>query len=299
MRIARKLTAGGARVESARVIDPRSLIIDGVELVYEDVGTGDRPLVLVHGLTGRRDDFRDSLPELSRLGRTLIYDLRAHGDSGRAGAAPAYTFRRLVDDLAELLDALGVASCDLLGHSMGGMIALRFALAHPQRVASLVLMDTAARAPDHMPRAPLAAAGAIARSDGMATLAALLRGRAADDPTRPEAERRLEREQGDAFWERRRRRLEATDPDAFAALALELVDQQPLTGRLHEIECPTLVVVGEQDAAFLAPAEELARGIPGARLVVVPNAAHSPQLENPDAWLAAIGGHLRRVRGVH
>ena len=180
---------------------------------------------------------------------------------------------------------------------MGGMLALRFALAYPQRVASLVLMDTAARAPDQMPRAPLAAAGAIARTDGMATLAELLRGRAADDPGRPEAEHRLEREMGAAFWERRRRRLVAMDPEAFAVLALELVDHTPLTDRLAEIRCPTLVIVGEQDAGFLAPAEELARGIPGARKVVIPGAAHSPQLENPAAWIAAISEHLARARG--
>ena len=272
------------------------LSIGGVELAYEDVGDGERPFVLVHGLTGFRDDFRDVLPALARFGRTIIYDLRGHGSSARAADATAYSFRQLVDDLAELLDALGIDSCDLLGHSLGGMIALRFALAHPRRTASLVLMDTAARAPDHMPRAPLAAAGAIARSDGMETLAVLLRGRGADDPTRPEAERRLERELGEAFWERRHRRLVATDPEALAVLALELVDQQPLTDRLHEIMSPTLVIVGEQDVSFLAPARELARGIAGARLVIVPSAAHSPQIENPSAWLAAIDEHLRRVR---
>ena len=75
------------------------------------------------------------------------------------------------------------------------------------------------------------------------------------------------------------------DPDAFAALALELVDHTPLTDRLGEIHCPTLVIVGDQDVGFLAPADELARGIPGAVKVVIPRAAHSPQLENPSAWI--------------
>ena len=273
------------------------LSVNGVELAYEDLGSGDRPFVLVHGFTGFRDDFREHLPELARLGRTIVYDHRGHGESTNTGEAASYSFAQLVDDLRALLDALAVGRCDLLGHSMGGMIVLRFALAHPERVQSLVLMDTAARAPDHMPRAPLAAAGSIARSDGMPTLAALLRGRAGDDPARPAAERRLEHEQGDAFWERRRRRLEAMDAEAFAVLALELVDQQPLTDRLADIACPTLVMVGEQDAGFLAPAAELSRAIPGARLVTIPHAAHSPQLENPTAWLAAIREHLQRVRG--
>src|SRR6185369_9695111 len=187
------------------------LTVNGVELAYEDVGRGERPFVLLHGFTGFRDDFREQMPALAELGRTIIYDHRGHGESTNTRDAAGYSFNQLNDDLRALLDALGVTRCDLLGHSMGGMLALRFALTDPRRVASLVLMYTAARAPDHFPRAPLAAAGAIARSDGMATLAALLRGRAADDPGRPEAERRMENDLGDAYWERRRRRLVAMD----------------------------------------------------------------------------------------
>jgi 2-succinyl-6-hydroxy-2,4-cyclohexadiene-1-carboxylate synthase len=273
-----------------------TLTVNGVDLAYEDCGGGPRPFVLVHGFTGYRDDFRDQLPALTQLGRTIVYDHRGHGESTNTGNAANYSFAQLVDDLRALLDALDVPHCDLLGHSMGGMIALRFALAHPERVASLVLMDTAARAPDHFPRAPLAAAGAIARSDGMATLAALIRGRAADEPNRAAAEIRMERELGDAYWERRRHRLVAMDPEAFAVLGLELVDAPPLTDRLAAIRCPTLVIVGEQDAGFLAPAQELASRIEGAMLVTVPDAAHSPQLENPPAWFEAIRTHLTRVR---
>lgn len=270
--------------------------VNGVRLVYEDLGAGERPLVLVHGLTGFRDDFRERLPALTAFGRTIVYDQRGHGDSANTGDPASYSFDQLVADLAGLLDARGVAGCDLLGHSMGGMIALRFALAHPARVASLVLMDTAARAPDRMPRAPFAAAGAIARADGMAALAALLRARAAGEADRPAAERRLEAEWGEAYWERRRRRFTAMDPEAFAVLTLELIDQAPLTDRLAEIGCPTTVIVGEQDAGFLAPSSELAAGIPGARLVRIANAAHSPQIENPSAWMAAIGAHLAWAR---
>ena len=270
--------------------------INGAELVYEDVGAGDRPLVLVHGLTGFRDDFRERLPALAALGRTIIYDHRGHGESANTGDAATYTFDQLVADLDALLDARGVGACDLLGHSMGGMIALRFALAQPRRVASLILMDTAARAPDRMPRAPFAAAGAIARSDGMQTLASLLRARAGAESDRPAAERRLEAEWGEAFWERRWRRLTAMDPEAFAALVLELVEHPPLLPRLGEIACPTTVLVGAEDVSFLAASDELAAGIPSARLVTIPDAAHSPQIENPGAWLAAVRDHLQRVR---
>jgi len=273
-----------------------TMTIHGAALVYEDVGAGERPLVLVHGLTGFRDDFREQLDALAGLGRTIVYDHRGHGDSANTGDAASYSFAQLVDDLGALLAARGVAGCDLLGHSMGGMIALRFALAHPAHVASLLLMDTAARVPDRMPRAPFAAAGTIARSDGMATLAALLRARASDEADRSAAERRLEAEWGEAFWERRHRRLTAMDPEAFNALVLELVDHPPLTARLGEIRCPTTVIVGAEDSSFLAPSAELAAGIPGARRVTIPDAAHSPQIENPTAWFAAVRDHLAWAR---
>ncbi len=273
-----------------------AITIHGAELIYEDIGIGARPLVLLHGLTGFRDDFRERLPALAGLGRTLLYDLRGHGDSANTGDAASYSFEQLVADLAALLEARDIARCDLLGHSMGGMVALRFALAYPARVGSLVLMDTAARPPDGMLRAPFAAAGAIARSDGMRTLAALLRARAGNESTRPAAERRLEAEWGEAFWERRLRRLTAMDPEAFAALALEVVDHPSLLAHLGAITCPTTVLVGAEDTSFLAAADELAAGIPGARLITIPDAAHSPQIENPTAWLAAVCEHLQRVR---
>jgi pimeloyl-ACP methyl ester carboxylesterase len=275
-----------------------TMTIHGVPLVYEDVGTGTRPLVLVHGLTGFRDDFREQLTALSGLGRTILYDHRGHGESGHAADPASYSFAQLVADLDALLGALGVAACDLLGHSMGGMVALRFTVQRPERVASLICMDTAARVPDRMPRAPFAAAGAIARSDGMATLAQLLRARAADEADRPAAERRLEAAWGEAFWERRHKRLTAMDPEAFNALVLELVDQPPMRQQLAAIRCPTTVIVGDQDVGFLAPSAELAAEIPGARLVTIPDAAHSPQLENPAAWFAAVREHLARVRGA-
>lgn len=278
-------------------MDTKYVTVNRVRLAYSDIGEGNRPLVLVHGFTGSRDDFHEQLAALGRIGRTILLDQRGHGESSNTGDPDTYTFSQLVADLAAFLDALGIERCDLLGHSMGGMVALRFVLAHPERVASLLLMDTSARAPDGFPRAPVAAAGTIAREEGMANLAALLRARAADDPRRPAAAKRLEAEMGaERFWERHHRRLTAMDPEAFAALGVMLVDQTPVTERLDEIACPTLVIVGEQDAPFRKPAEEFVERIANSTCCVIPDAAHSPQLENPALWFDAVRGHLLRVR---
>lgn len=69
-----------------------------------------------------------------------------------------------------------------------------------------------------------------------------------------------------------------------------------MNGHVAEIRVPTLVVIGAEDVPFLRPSREVAKGIGGAAHEIVPDAAHSPQLENRDVWLAAIRAHLRRAR---
>jgi 2-succinyl-6-hydroxy-2,4-cyclohexadiene-1-carboxylate synthase len=270
--------------------------VDGVELAYQELGSGERPLVLVHGFTGSSLDFADRIPELARVGWTLAPDLRGHGASANTGAAADYSLDRLAADLVALLDAVGAARCDLLGHSLGGMVALRAVLARPERFASLVLMCSAARAPDGLPLEVFRRGWQLAREAGMARLFDVYRTFLAADPNRPGPDRRLEREWGDRYWRWRGENYRAMDPEAYAALGRELVEQAPLLTRLAEVRCPTLVMVGELDRSFLAAADELAAGIPGARRVTIADAAHQPQLENAPAWTSAILDHLERVR---
>ena len=103
---------------------------------------------------------------------------------------------------------------------------------------------------------------------------------------------------GARFWERIVWKLSSMDPEAFGALGCALVEQESIAARLGEIQAPTLVIVGEEDRPFLEPAALLARGIPHATQVTIPHAAHSPQLENPRAWFAAVRDHLMRVRNA-
>ena len=258
---------------------------------------GESPLfLLLHGLTGHRDDFRTSLPALSDLGWMLAPDVRGHGDFTKTGRAETYRFEVLVDDVKALLDAEGVARCDLLGHSFGGMIALRFALAHPERVSSLVLMSTAPFAPDGYSRELFEKVGAIARAKGMAFLQerAEASARASESPTPADLQTR---KWEDAYWPHHRLRYTAMDPEAYATLALCMMDQTSLVPRLGEIRCPTTVVIGDDDTEFLRGAAALAEGIPGAVLAEIPDAGHHPHMENPAAWQAAIRAHLARARG--
>jgi 2-succinyl-6-hydroxy-2,4-cyclohexadiene-1-carboxylate synthase len=269
---------------------------NGIEIAFESHGEGERPLVLVHGFSGFRHDFAGQLPGLARHGRVLAPDLRGHGESGRGGAAD-YGLAALTADLLGFLDALGIERADVLGHSMGGMVALRAALAAPKRIASLVLMSTSAGPLGFVDRAQLALAGRVAREAGMAALAQILRARAAGDAARGEADRRMEAEWGEErFWAWRTARVAAMDPAAYEPLATALAEQEDLTPRLAAIACPTAVLVGELDREFRAPSDALARHIEGARLHVLPRAGHQPQHEAPEAWRAAVVAHLERAR---
>jgi pimeloyl-ACP methyl ester carboxylesterase len=269
-----------------------------VEIEWERFGSGDRPFVLVHGFTGSRDDWSDVLPDLTKLGPTVILDQRGHGGSSNPGTPEAYTLEQLVLDLTRFLEAVGIERCDLLGHSMGGMVCLRLALDHPERVASLVLMDTAAGPIPSGTRKIFEVGGKVAREQGMAALFAAMRAQAAGDASRPAAARRAEETMGpDRYWERIRAKIEAMDPEAFATLGPLLSTHDGVEGRLGEIRCATTVVVGAEDEAFLEPSRLLEERIRGARRVEIPGAAHSPQIENAEPWLSAIREHLSRARG--
>jgi pimeloyl-ACP methyl ester carboxylesterase len=256
-----------------------------VELSYNEIGGGGRALVMIHGLTGHRDDFRERMFDLADEGRVLAPDVRGHGDFTKTGRAETFVFDQLVADLVALLDAWGIASCDLLGHSFGGMLSLRFALAHPSRIDSLILMDTAPLAPDSYSLEMFEKAGAIARARGMAFLQEL-----------SASDRQTEKWSGH-YWIHHRRRYRAMDPEGYATLGPLMMNQVPVASRLAEIRCPTTILVGADDGEFLSGADALESGIAHAVRVTLPDAGHHPHMENPEAWLGAVRDHLRRVRG--
>ncbi len=111
-----------------------------IQTAYHDVGSGP-PFVFVHGFTGSKLDFCDQLEWFEDTRRSIAFDQRGHGESSNYGP---YSFDQLVADLLGFLDQLGIEQCDLLGHSLGGMVAMRAVLKHPRRFRSLILMDTAA-----------------------------------------------------------------------------------------------------------------------------------------------------------
>jgi pimeloyl-ACP methyl ester carboxylesterase len=271
----------------------RRVTAGAVTLEVAEAGSGGRPLLLVHGFCGAKEDFTDHLDDLGAGGwHAVAVDLRGHGNSDHPPGEEAYDLEQFAGDVWALVDALGWTTCCLLGHSMGGMVAQVAALRHPDRVRALVLMDTSSGPPEGIDAGELDLGVAVVREHGMATLGELQDAR--EDPLETSAARRL-REERPGWEEFGRRKFLAASGDMWAAMAPEMVHQQDRIEELRALSIPVLVIVGEQDRPFLGPSERMAKAIPGARLVVIPDAGHSPQFENPDAWWQALTTFLGEV----
>ncbi|MDG2050349.1 MAG: alpha/beta fold hydrolase [Myxococcota bacterium] len=269
-----------------------TLELEELAICYEDSGVrAGRPLLMLHGFTGHRDDFEGVRDVLAARRRVLTPDLRGHGNSGRANAIESYGFETVLGDLSGLLDQLGVEDVDLLGHSMGGMIALRMALTCPERVHSLIAMNTTPEATVGMKADGLVKASRLALKEGMGVLEEVSR-RVSERSPDPLLKHWAER-----YWSHRRRRFLAMDPLAYAGFAEAMATSRSLTDELSQIEAPALVLVGEFDHDFLPGAERLQSGLGRARQVTIPSAGHHPHEENRGAWLAAIEEHFTVVEG--
>jgi pimeloyl-ACP methyl ester carboxylesterase len=263
---------------------------DGVELEVDVRGDGPA-LVLVHGFTGAKEDFADHVNVLAADHALVMFDHRGHGASDKPDDERAYSLDRLARDTLNVVDALGIDAFVLLGHSMGGMVALRVVTAARERVVGLILLDTSAAAPSGVDTDLAIAAAAIALTEGMEVLKAL---QDELDPLGTPAHERVKDERpGHEEWERSK--FLATAPAAYAGLVRDIVTQESRLSTLQTITCPSVVIVGEQDESFLLDAHAMAGVLPDTKLVVVPDAGHSPQFENPDVYRETMQAFLSRV----
>lgn len=275
--------------------EPSSLEIEPVadmSLSGEAAGDGP-PVVLLHGLTAtRRNVVQGSRHLLSRGRRLISYDARGHGESSPAPDPAAYGYADLTADLGAVLDGLVRDRAVLVGSSMGAATAIRFCLAHPERVAALVQITPAYRDAEALGAAELAHWDRLADALDAHDLDAFLDASGADDlPRRWREPARLAT----------RQRLERHRHLGAVADAVRVVPRsQAFDGleRLGEIEVPTLVV-GSRDAADplhpLAVAREYARRLPLGELAV------EDEGDTPLAWQGArlsrsIGDFLDRAQ---
>ncbi|MGH8706953.1 MAG: 3-oxoadipate enol-lactonase [Burkholderiales bacterium] len=250
---------------------------NGIDTSYELHGRQGAPwLVLSHSLACSVRMWDPQIAALKDSYRILAYDTRGHG----ASAAPkgAYTLEMLADDLKALLDHLKVKNAHYCGLSMGGMIGQTFALKYPGVLRTLTLADTTSRFPPEV--GPLWQDRIrIAEVKGMAPLV---------QPT-------LERWFTQAFRKSSPEpvaaiaKLIASTPVAGYAGCCHAIPKINLTSRLKEIKAPLLVICGDQDPGTPpAMSREIHENAPGSKLVMIPQAAHLANLEQPAAFTKAM-----------
>jgi 3-oxoadipate enol-lactonase len=255
---------------------------NGIELHYTIDGDGPW-LAMSHSLACNVHMWDPQVALLARRFKVLRFDTRGHGASD-APPGP-YSLAMLADDVKGLFDHLGIESCHWVGLSMGGMIGQTFALAYPGVFRSIALCDTASRYP----------AGAADIWAGRVRVAT-------EQGMEPLVPPTLERWFTEGFRK--------SQPETVARIA-DMIRATPVAGyagccaalpkidttdRLGEIECPALVICGEQDMGTpLAMSQAIHAAMPGSELVVIPEAAHLSNLEQPQAFSAALERFLSRV----
>ncbi|MCY1217981.1 3-oxoadipate enol-lactonase 2 [compost metagenome] len=253
---------------------------DGAEL-YVRIDGADGPwVILAHALAASHALWDQTAAHLASRYRVVRPDLRGHGGS-EAPLGP-YTMTRLADDVIAVMDALEIPQAHFCGISVGGMIGQTLGLRHPERLLSLALVATNSQTP--MEAHPMWHNRiGQAEAHGMAGMAHATLERwltPAFRAAHPDAVARIHA------------MLVATPVRGYVGVA-EAIMAFDLAGALSRIHCPTLVVAGENDqGATVAMAQSIAAAIRGARLEVMPQAAHLVPMEQPERFHAALDAFL-------
>ena len=261
----------------------RQVPVGDVTLEIAEAGVGGSPLLMVHGFSGAKEDFADWFDVLAERGWHVVApDLRGHGASDHPPRIQDYSLELFEADLLTLVDDLGWDRFVLVGHSMGGMIGQSVAIHQPSRLDGVVLMDTVSGPAGGASMLIMRLALRAARVDA---LARLLR---KPPPRSPESVRRLYAERpGYTDW--LRAKVLATSLTMAKAMSAELRNGADRLPELAALSLPVLVIVGEHDMpGFVEGSQRMADAIPGASFVLLEGAAHSPQLETPEAWWTAL-----------
>lgn len=249
---------------------------------------GAMPLLLVHGFGGDKDNWAMLAPHLTDRYHVIIPDLVGFGDNVRDPGLP-YDIKAQTDRLIGFMDAIGLQKAHIVGNSMGGWIALQAALDHPDRLATLTLVNNAG-----VKGAEESTLQKLPRTD--------------KSPLVPESVGELKQLMG--FIAHKPRAIPGRFMDVVFAersqhsALLEQIfwtivadgDERPLNDRLGEVRVPTLVIWGRHDQLIhVSCVAELEKGIPGSEAVIFEDAGHVPMLEKPAATAAV----LRRFLAKH
>ncbi len=272
----------------------KALSVNDVEVAWWERGEsaeGTPTLVLLHGFTGSSHDFALVADDLAVDRRVVLLDQRGHGRSTKKGSVEGYSLDQLVADLAVFVDTVGGGPVDLLGHSMGGRVAMGLTLSRPDLVSTLMLMDTSAWSfvppDDNIRQLVKGWIEAFDPAKGMP-----------ESITMGGPEEGLIEERTPASWQQEKAAIFAgMDPYAVKAFGMALLadvasGEASLRSKLASITCPTTVLAGQHDHPLVDQAPELASLVADGRLSVIDGAYHSPQLTHAEEWKHMVRAHL-------
>jgi 2-succinyl-6-hydroxy-2,4-cyclohexadiene-1-carboxylate synthase len=269
------------------------IAVNGISLNVETSGRGDGPaLLLLHGFTRDSRAWQPVLPCFDAY-RTVRVDLIGHGKSDSPADPARYTMAHAVDDLTALLHHLDIERAALIGYSLGGRVALHFALEAPRLLRALVLESASSGIDDPMERdarfaSDVRLAASIER-DGIEPFVDRWQAQPlfASQSSLPAA----------VLEEQRRQRLENSPLGLANSLrGMGAGAQDCLLPRLGEIDVPTFFLAGALDRRYAALAPVMAARVPGAEHYVIDGAGHTTHLEQPDAYGALVTDFLARHR---
>ena len=279
------------------------LPVDGGRIWYRTSGSGSGiPVILVHGGPGAGSFSLKPLEALGEERLVVRYDQLGAGKSDRMTDGASMTVERFVGELDSLRATLGHERVHLLGHSWGAAVALEYALANRERVASLILSGPLVSAPVWIRNTrrlvatlPAEAQQAIASSEESGDY---------DSPDyqaamREFADRYVSRRPIEVDLDSARRTFGVSSyhrmwgPSEFTVTGT--LKRYDATRRLRGVSVPTLFTVGEHDEADTASVRAFSQRVPGARLAIIPDAAHTTMWDNPDELLRVVREFLRTV----
>jgi len=239
---------------------------DGVNLHYETYGEGPA-ILLSHGYSATSEMWRGQIEALSRRHQLIVWDMRGHGQSDYPPEVSAYSEEATIADMAALLDASGADRAIVGGLSLGGYMSLAFHRVHPERVRALLIIDTGPgfKNDEARERWNKRAAEYASRfeSEGLGYL----------DSLSPEMAMSSHR---------------SADGLIRAARGMLTQRDDRVIKSLPDIRVPALIIVGANDTPFLAASDYMAAKIPNATKVVIPNAGHSANMDQPELFNQAV-----------
>jgi pimeloyl-ACP methyl ester carboxylesterase len=249
---------------------------DGVHIYYETHGEG--PVILLtHGYSATAGMWKGQIAPLSQHHKLVLWDMRGHGQSDYPEDQSQYSEQATVADMLALLDEVGAKRAIVGGLSLGGYMSLAFYRAHPERVSSLLIIDT----------------GPGFKND---------QAREAWNTYALETADRFERQGLEPLQSASAERATAAhrSADGLARAARGMLTQRDdrVMRILPEIKAPSLIVVGGEDKPFLNASDYMAAKIPGSRKVVIPGAGHAANIDQPEAFNRAVLDFLGKSGGT-